>query len=50
MTGSAKLAIELARDLDRTQGRNVERLINSSLSERSEQKMLLSKLRTRHAK
>ncbi len=50
VTGSAKLAIELARDLDRTQGRNVERLINSSLSERSEQKMLLSKLRTRHAK
>jgi len=48
--GSAKLAIELARDLDRSQGRNVERLINSSLSDRAEQQELLRMLRQRHVK
>lgn len=48
--GSAKLAIELARDLDRAQGRNVERLINSSLSDRAEQRELLRMLRERHVK
>ena len=48
--GSAKLAIELVRDLDRTQGRNIERLINSSLSDRDEQRELMSVLRERFSK
>lgn len=48
--GSAKLAIELIRDLDRDQGRNAERLINSSLSDRLEQRELLRTLQERHGK
>ena len=50
MMGSAKLAIEMAQDLDRGQGRNVERLINSSLSGREEQKELLRRMRERFVK
>lgn len=50
MMGSAKLAIEMARDLDRGQGRNVERLINSSLSGREEQQELLGRMRERFVK
>lgn len=48
--GSAKLAIELVQDLGREQGRNVERLINSSLSDRDEQNMLIRMLRERFVK
>lgn len=48
--GSAKLAIELAKDLDRTQGRNVERLINSSLNGGEEQDRLFEAFRARFEK
>lgn len=48
--GSAKLAIELARDLDRTQGRNVERLVNSSLIGGEEQARVFAALRARFEK
>lgn len=48
--GSAKLAIELTRDLDRTQGRNVERLINASLSGGEEQVRMFEQLRARFTK
>jgi enoyl-CoA hydratase len=41
---AAKLAIEFAADLDRTQARNMERLVNSSLSEGDEQKRVFAKL------
>jgi len=47
---AAKLAIELAQDLDRTQARNVERLINSSLNGGIEQKSLFAELRARFAR
>lgn len=47
--GAAKLAIELALDLDRTQGRNVERLINSSLNGGDEQAQVFAALRARFA-
>jgi enoyl-CoA hydratase len=41
---AAKLAIEFAEDLDRTQARNMERLINSSLNGGDEQKQVFAKL------
>jgi enoyl-CoA hydratase len=44
---AAKLAIEFATDLDRTQARNMERLVNSSLSEGDEQKRVFAKLMER---
>ncbi len=47
---AAKLAIELATDLDRTQARNVERLVNSSLFGREEQARVFAALRARFTK
>ncbi|MBX9897590.1 MAG: enoyl-CoA hydratase/isomerase family protein [Qipengyuania sp.] len=47
---AAKLAIELAADLDRTQARNVERLANSSLFGREEQARVFAALRARFSK
>jgi enoyl-CoA hydratase len=44
---AAKLAIEFAADLDRAQARNMERLINSSLSDGNEQKRVFAKLMER---
>jgi enoyl-CoA hydratase len=44
---AAKLAIEFATDLDRTQARNMERLVNSSLSDGDEQKRVFAKLMER---
>jgi enoyl-CoA hydratase len=44
---AAKLAIEFAEDLDRAQARNMERLVNSSLSEGDEQKRVFAKLMER---
>jgi enoyl-CoA hydratase/carnithine racemase len=44
---AAKLAIEFATDLDRTQARNMERLVNSSLNEGAEQKQVFAKLMER---
>jgi enoyl-CoA hydratase/carnithine racemase len=44
---AAKLAIEFAADLDRTQARNMERLVNSSLSEGDEQKRVFAALMDR---
>jgi enoyl-CoA hydratase/carnithine racemase len=44
---AAKLAIEFATDLDRTQARNMERLVNSSLNEGDEQKRVFAKLMER---
>lgn len=44
---AAKLAIEFAEDLDRTQARNMERLINSSLNEGDEQKRVFAELLAR---
>jgi enoyl-CoA hydratase len=44
---AAKIAIEFAADLDRTQARNMERLINSSLNEGDEQKRVFAKLMER---
>jgi enoyl-CoA hydratase len=46
---AAKLAIEFATDLDRAQARNMERLINSSLSRGPEQKRVFAKLMERFA-
>lgn len=48
--GSSLLAIELARDLDRTQGRHVERLLNSSLNGQDEQAEVFAAMRARFAK
>jgi enoyl-CoA hydratase/carnithine racemase len=42
---AAKLAIELSADLDRAQGRNVERLVASTLYSGAEHRTLLSALR-----
>jgi enoyl-CoA hydratase/carnithine racemase len=47
---AAKLAIELAADLDRTQARNVERLANSSLFGRDEQTRVFAALRAQFSK
>lgn len=47
---AAKLAIELAADLDRTQARNVERLANSSLFGREEQARVFAALQARFSK
>lgn len=47
---AAKLAIELATDLDRTQARNVERLANSSLFGREEQERVFAALKARFSK
>jgi enoyl-CoA hydratase/carnithine racemase len=47
--GLAKLSIELAKDLDRTQGRNVERIANSMLFAGAEHKALLQKFLDRQA-
>lgn len=47
---AAKLGIELAEDLDRGQGRNIERLLNSSLAGREEQTRVLTALRARFVK
>jgi enoyl-CoA hydratase/carnithine racemase len=47
---AAKLGIELAKDLDRGQGRNVERLLNSSLAGRAEQTRVLAAIRARFVK
>ncbi len=44
---AAKLAIELTRDLERGQARNVERLVNSSLNGGAEQMQLFSDLQAR---
>jgi enoyl-CoA hydratase len=44
---AAKLAIELTHDLDRSQARHVERLINSSLSGGDEQHRLFEAFQTR---
>jgi enoyl-CoA hydratase/carnithine racemase/DNA-binding CsgD family transcriptional regulator len=44
---AAKLAIELTRDLDRTQARNVERLVNSSLAGGEEQRRLFEVFQAR---
>lgn len=41
---AAKLAIEFATDLDRTQARNMERLVNSSLNDGAEQRQVFAKL------
>jgi enoyl-CoA hydratase len=46
---AAKLAIEFATDLDRAQARNMERLVNSSLSGGAEQKRVFAKLMERFA-
>jgi enoyl-CoA hydratase len=43
---AAKLAIELTRDLDRGQARNIERLVNSSLFGGEEQKRLFGVLKS----
>jgi enoyl-CoA hydratase len=48
--GTAKLAIELAADLDRAQARNMERLANSSLFQRDEQTRVFAALASRFAK
>lgn len=47
---AAKLAIELTNDLERAQARNVERLVNSSLSGREEQARVFAALQARLAK
>jgi enoyl-CoA hydratase len=47
---AAKLAIELTRDLDRAQGRNVERLVNSALFGREEQQRLFAAMLARFDK
>jgi enoyl-CoA hydratase len=44
---AAKIAIEFATDLDRAQARNMERLVNSSLSDGDEQKRVFAKLMER---
>jgi enoyl-CoA hydratase len=44
---AAKIAIEFAADLDRAQARNMERLVNSSLSDGDEQKRVFAKLMER---
>jgi enoyl-CoA hydratase len=49
LLGLAKLSIELAMDLDRTQARNVERISNSILFTGSEHKALLAKFLERQA-
>jgi DNA-binding CsgD family transcriptional regulator len=46
---AAKLAIELSQDLDRAHGRNIERLVNSSLFGGAEQKRLFEALQARFA-
>jgi len=48
--GAAKIAIELTRDLDRAQGRNVERLTASSLYFGEEYRSLLASLQARLGK
>lgn len=45
--GAAKIAIELTKDLDRAQGRNVERLVASSLYFGDEYRSLLAALQAR---
>ena len=47
---AAKLAIELAHDLDRAHGRNIERLVNSSLFGGAEQRRLFEALQARFAR
>jgi enoyl-CoA hydratase len=47
---AAKLAIEFATDLDRAQARNMERLVNSSLSDGDEQKRVFAVLMERMTK
>jgi len=47
---AAKLAIELAADLDRAQARNIERLANSSLFGREEQIRVFAELQARFNK
>lgn len=49
LLGLAKLAIELAADLDRGQGRNVERITNSILFTGSEHRELLGQFLARRA-
>jgi len=49
VAGAAKLAIELAADLDRAQGRNVERLAASGLYFGAESQRLLAEMRARLA-
>jgi enoyl-CoA hydratase len=48
--GAAKLAIELATDLDRAQARNIERLTNSSLFGREEQTLVFAELQKKFTK
>jgi enoyl-CoA hydratase len=47
--GLAKLSIELAKDLDRAQGRNVERIANSLLFTGAEHKALVQDFLERQA-
>jgi enoyl-CoA hydratase/carnithine racemase len=47
---AAKLAIEMTKDLDRTHARNLERLVNSSLSGGEEQERVFAALRARFDK
>ena len=49
LLGLAKLSIELAQDLDRTQGRNVERIANSILFTGAEHKALVQAFLDRQA-
>jgi len=49
MMGLAKLSIELARDLDRAQGRNVERIANSMLFTGAEHKAMVQAFLERQA-
>lgn len=49
MLGLAKLSIELAKDLDRTQGRNVERIANSVLFTGEEHKAMVRDFLERQA-
>lgn len=49
MVGLAKLSIELAKDLDRAQGRNVERIANSMLFTGAEHKALVQAFLDRQA-
>lgn len=47
---ASKLAIEMSKDLDRAQARNLERLVNSSLAGGEEQKQVFATLRARFDK
>jgi enoyl-CoA hydratase/carnithine racemase len=49
MLGLAKLSIELAQDLDRAQGRNVERIANSMLFTGAEHKAMVQAFLDRQA-